>query len=182
MVTVGFLPGWVWVSAAILDSACVPMVHWLCILLLPVEVLLGWVAAASTGFSLCLSCFPVCCCWQWRSCRVSCCSSTGFSLCLQLVLVPSVCCCWQWRSCCGVFLYQYWIHLMSQLIPYVLLLAVEVLLGWLAAGVLLDSACVSAGSLSVVADSWGPARVSCCSSTGFSLCLSWLPVYNCCWQ
>ena len=35
----------------------------------------------------------------------------------------------------------------------VLLLAVEVLLGWLAAGVLLDSACVSAGSLCVVADS-----------------------------
>ena len=71
---------------------------------------------------------------------------------------------------------------MSQLVPNVLLLGVEVLLRWVAAEALLDSACVSVGSLRVVAGSGPPTGVSCCSSTtGFSLCLSWLPVY-CCWH
>ena len=69
---------------------------------------------------------------------------------------------------------------MSQFVPCVLLLAVEVLMGRDAA-VVLDSACVSVGSLCIVAGSRGPVVLSCRSNTGFSLCLSWLPVY-CCWQ
>ena len=62
----------------------------------------------------------------------------------------------------------------------VLLLAVEVLLGCVAAAVL-DSACVSVGSLCIVAGSRGPAGVCCCSSARFSLCLSCFPVH-CCWR
>ena len=69
---------------------------------------------------------------------------------------------------------------MSQLVACVLLLVVEVLLGCVAASVL-DSACVPVGFVCIVAGSRGLAGVSCCSSTGFSLCPSWLPVY-CCWQ
>ena len=69
---------------------------------------------------------------------------------------------------------------MSQLVPCVLLLVVEVLLGCVAAAVL-DSASVSVGSLCIVVGSRGPAGVYCCSSTGFHLCLSWLPVHRC-WQ
>ena len=57
----------------------------------------------------------------------------------------------------------------------VLLLAVEVLLGCVAAAVL-DSACVSVGSLCIIAGSRGPAGVCCYGSTGFSLCLSWFPL------
>ena len=97
---------------------------------------------------------------------------------------------------------------MSQFVPCVLLLAVEVLLGRDAAVVLdsacvsvcflcivlavevllgrdvavvLDSACVSVCCLCIVAGSRGPVVFSFCSSTGFSLCLSLFPVY-CCWQ
>ena len=40
---------------------------------------------------------------------------------------------------------------------------------------MLDSACVSFGSLCIVAGSGGPAWVSCCSSAGFSLCLHLVP-------
>ena len=47
---------------------------------------------------------------------------------------------------------------MSQLVPCVLLLTVEVLLGCVAAAVL-DSACVSVGSLYIIAGSRGPAGV-----------------------
>ena len=65
---------------------------------------------------------------------------------------------------------------MSQLVSCVLLLAVDVLLGGVAAAVL-DSARVSVGSLCIIAGSGGPAGVCCCSSAGFSLCLSWFPVY-----
>ena len=65
---------------------------------------------------------------------------------------------------------------MPQLVPCVLLLAVEVLLGYVAAAVL-DSACASFGSLCIIAGSGGPAGLSCCSSTGFSLCLTCFPVY-----
>ena len=108
---------------------------------------------------------------------VSCCSSTAFILCLNWFCVY---CCWQWRSCCCVLLQQYWIHLVSQLVPCVLLLAVEVLLGCVAAAVL-DSSCVPVGCLCIVAGSGGPAGVSCCSSTGFILCLNVFRVY-CCWQ
>ena len=133
---------------------------------------------SSTGFSLCLIWFPVhCTAYSRGPTGVSCCSSTGFSLCLSWLLVY---CCWQWRSCWGELLQQYWIQLVSQLVACVLLLAVEVLLGRVAAAVL-DSACVSVGCLCIVAGSRGPAGVSCCSSTGFSLCLSWFPVY-CGWQ
>ena len=69
---------------------------------------------------------------------------------------------------------------MSELVPCVLLLAVEVVLGCVAAAVL-DSACVSVGSVCIVAGSRGPAGVCCCSSAGFSLCLSLFPVY-CSWH
>ena len=148
-----------------------------CALLLAVEVLLGWVAAAVLD-SACISVGSLCIVADSGGVAgVSCCSSTGFSLCLGWFPVY---CCWQWRSCWGELLQQYWIQLVSQLVPCVLLLTVEVLLGWVAAAVL-DSACVSVGSLCIVADSGGVAGVSCCSSTGFSLCLSWFPVY-CCWQ
>ena len=99
---------------------------------------------------------------------------------------------------------------MSQFVACVLLLAVEVLLYSVSAVVLdsacvsvcflcivagsrghvglsccstvvMDSACVSVCSLCIVAGSRGPVGLSCYSSTGFSLCLSWFPVY-CCWQ
>ena len=69
---------------------------------------------------------------------------------------------------------------MSQFVPCVLLLAVEVLMGRDAA-VVLDSACVSVCFLCIVAGSRGPVGSRCCSSTGFSLCLRLFPVY-CCWQ
>ena len=52
---------------------------------------------------------------------------------------------------------------MSQLVPCVLLVAVEVLLGCVAAAVL-DSACFSVCSLCTVAGSRGPALVCCCRS------------------
>ena len=72
---------------------------------------------------------------------------------------------------------QCWIQLgVSQLVPCVLLLVVEVLLGCVAAAVL-GSASVSVGSLCIVTGSRGPGGVCCCSSAGFSLCLSWFPVY-----
>ena len=47
---------------------------------------------------------------------------------------------------------------MSELVPCVLLLAVEVRLGCVAAAVL-DSACVSVGSLCIITGSRGPAGV-----------------------
>ena len=73
---------------------------------------------------------------------------------------------------------QCWIQLgVSQLVPCVLLLVVEVLLGCVAAAVL-DSASVSVGSLCIIAGSRGPAGMCCCSSAGFSLCLRWLPVHR----
>ena len=53
---------------------------------------------------------------------------------------------------------QCWIHLVSELVPCVLLLAVEVLLGCVAAAVL-DSASVSVGSLCIISASRGPAGV-----------------------
>ena len=56
---------------------------------------------------------------------------------------------------------------MSQLVPCVLLLAVVVLLGCVAAAVL-DSASVLVGSLCIITGSRGPAGVCCCSSAGFS--------------
>ena len=118
------------------------------VLLLAVEVLLGCVAAAVLD-SACASVVSLCIIAGSRGpAGVCCCRSTGFSLCLS------------------------WFP--------VLLLAVEVLLGCVAAAVL-DLACASVGSLCIVAGSRGPAGVCCCSSTGFSLCLSWFPVYYC-WQ
>ena len=69
---------------------------------------------------------------------------------------------------------------MSQFVPCVLLLAVEVLMGRDAA-VVLDSACVSVCPLCIVAGSKGPDGSRCYSSTGFSLRLSLFSVY-CCWQ
>ena len=65
---------------------------------------------------------------------------------------------------------------MSQLVPCVLLLAVEVLLGCVAAAVL-DSASVSVGFLCINTGSRGPAGVCCFSSAGSSLCLNWFPLY-----
>ena len=128
--------------------------------------------------SACVSFGPLCIVVGSRGpAWVSCCSSTGFIL--SLIWSP-VYCCWQWRSCLGELLQQCWIQLVSHLVPCVFLLAVEVLLGWVAVSVL-DSACVSFGPLCIVAGSGGPAWVSCCSSAGFSLCLIWSPVY-CCWQ
>ena len=62
---------------------------------------------------------------------------------------------------------QCWIQLVSELVPCVLLLAVEVLLRCVAAAVL-DSACVSVGSLCIISGSRGPALVCSCSCTGFS--------------
>ena len=56
---------------------------------------------------------------------------------------------------------------MSDWVPCVLLLAVEVVLGCVAAAVL-DSASVSVCSLCIVAGSRGPAGVCCCTSAGFS--------------
>ena len=47
---------------------------------------------------------------------------------------------------------------MSELVPCVLLLAVQVMLGCVAAAVL-DSACVSVGSLCIITGSGGPAEV-----------------------
>ena len=157
------------VAAAVLDSACASVVS-LCIVA-GGRGPAGVCCCSSTGFSLCLSCFPVLllavevllgcvaaavldstCASVGSLCIiagsrgpawVSCCSSTGFSLCL---------------SCFPV-----------------LLLAVEVLLGCVAAAVL-DSTCASVGSLCIIAGSRGPAGVCCCSSTGFSLCLSCFPV------
>ena len=63
---------------------------------------------------------------------------------------------------------QCWIQLgVSESVPCVLLLAVEVLLGCVAAAVL-DSAIVSVGSLCIITGSTGPAGLCCCSSAGFS--------------
>ena len=170
------LLGWV-AAEALLNSACVSVA---CVLLLAVGVLLGWVAAAVLD-SACVSVDCLCIVAGSRGpAGVSCCSSTGFSLCLSW---SPVCCCWQQRSYCDELLQQYWIQLVSQLFPCVLLLAIEVLLGRVAAAVL-DSACVSSlcwSPVCVVAGSRGPAGVSCCSSTGFSLYLSCSPVC-CCWQ
>ena len=56
---------------------------------------------------------------------------------------------------------------MSQLVSCVLLLAVVVLLGCVAAAVL-DSASVSVGSLCIITGSGCPAGVGCCSSAGIS--------------
>ena len=56
---------------------------------------------------------------------------------------------------------------MSQFVPCVLLVAVEVLLRFVAAGVL-DSASVSVCSTCIITGSGGPAGVCCCSSAGFS--------------
>ena len=56
---------------------------------------------------------------------------------------------------------------MSELVPCVLLLAVEVLLGCVAAAVL-DSASVSVGSLCIITGSGCPVGVCGCSSAGFS--------------
>ena len=56
---------------------------------------------------------------------------------------------------------------MSQLVPCVLLLAVVVLLGCVAAAVL-DSARVSVGFLCIITGSGCPAGVCCCSSAGFT--------------
>ena len=53
---------------------------------------------------------------------------------------------------------QCWIHLVSQLVPCVLLLAVEVLLECVAAAVL-DSASVCVGSLCIITGSGCPAAV-----------------------
>ena len=64
----------------------------------------------------------------------------------------------QKRSCVGVLLQQYWIQLVSELVPCVLLLAVEALLGCVAAAVL-DSASVSVVSLCIISGSGGPAGV-----------------------
>ena len=50
------------------------------------------------------------------------------------------------------------VQLVSELVPCVLLLVVEVLLGGVAAAVL-DSACVSVGSLCIITGSRGPAGV-----------------------
>ena len=63
---------------------------------------------------------------------------------------------------------QCWIHLVSQLVRCVLLLAVEVLLGVLLAAVLDSARGVSVGSLCIITGSGGPAGVCCCSSAGFS--------------
>ena len=62
---------------------------------------------------------------------------------------------------------QCWIQLLSELVPCVLFLAVDVLLRCVAAAVL-DSASVLDGSLCIISGSRGPALVCCCSSTGFS--------------
>ena len=103
---------------------------------------------------------------------------------------------WQWRSCWGVLLQQCLIQLVSELFPCVLLLAVEALLGCVAAAVLDSARGVSVGSLCIITGSkgpagcidvqcWiqlvselvpfciitgsrGPAGVCCCSSAGFS--------------
>ena len=56
---------------------------------------------------------------------------------------------------------------MSELVPCVLFLAVEVLL-WCVAAAVLDSASVSVGSLCIITGSRGPDGVCCCSSAGFS--------------
>ena len=53
---------------------------------------------------------------------------------------------------------QCWIQLVSELVPCVLLLAVEVLLGCVAAA-MLDSPSVSVGSLCIITGSRGPAGV-----------------------
>ena len=66
-----------------------------------------------------------------------------------------------------MLLQQYWIQLVSQLVPCALLLAVEVLLRCVAAAVL-DSASVLDGSLCIICGSRGPAGVCCCSSAGFT--------------
>ena len=66
-----------------------------------------------------------------------------------------------------MLLQQYWIQLVSQLVPCVLLLAVVVLLGCVAAAVL-DSARVSVGFLCIITGSGCPAGVCCCSSAGFT--------------
>ena len=61
-----------------------------------------------------------------------------------------------------MLLQQYCIELVPQLVACVLLLTVEVLLRCVAAAVL-DSACVSVGSLGIIAGSRGTAGVCCCA-------------------
>ena len=78
-------------------------------------------------------------------------SARGVSVCFLCIITGS-------KGPAGCVDVQCWIQLVSQLVPCVLLLTVEVLLGCVAAAVL-DSACVSVGSLYIIAGSRGPAGV-----------------------